>query len=75
MNLIQFFRSDTNYSSMRLGFIICVLTGCLGGIGLCVLDLVINKGKNIVGLGLIIAAYLSLFTPPIMIIAELNPLL
>lgn len=41
---------------MRLAFLICVITGCVGGLSLGILDIVLNKGKNLLGVSAIITA-------------------
>lgn len=46
-------------SSMRLGFMFCVITGCFGGIGACILDIIMNQGKNIAAIAIVIGAYLT----------------
>lgn len=59
MNFKKFLSLDVNYSSMRLSFILCVVTGCLGGMSLCIIDLFINQGKNIATIAIVIASYLG----------------
>ena len=43
-------------SSMRVNFTMSVFTSCIGGIGLGVLDIYFNGGKNLLGVASIIAA-------------------
>ncbi len=57
--LLQFLRSDTNYSSMRLGFITCIYIGSIGGIILGILDIIYNDGKNLLGVAAIIGSILT----------------
>jgi hypothetical protein len=44
---------------MRLGFYTCVLAGCIGGILLGVLDIILNKGKNLLGVAAIVGGLLA----------------
>lgn len=53
---VEFLKSDTNYSSMRLGFITCIYASTIGGITLAILDIVLNKGKNLLGVAGVIGA-------------------
>ena len=57
MSIQEYLIKGSGKSSMRLGFIISVYTGCFGGFILAVLDICINKGVNLVGVSLIIGAW------------------
>jgi NAD/NADP transhydrogenase beta subunit len=46
-------------STMRLCFFICVITGCLIGGSGTILDIVLNKGVNLAGVGVVIVAFLT----------------
>lgn len=47
---------------MRVGFIIGVLAGCVGGVYLARLDIVLNQGKNLFGIAAIVTAILGPLT-------------
>lgn len=59
MPLKDYLKSNTKESSMRLGFIICVITGCACGLILGVLDEVLNDGENLLGVAAISTGILA----------------
>lgn len=59
IKLIEFLRCNSDYSTMRLGFISCVWGALFIGFVLSILDIIINKGKNIVGVAGLVTGILG----------------
>jgi hypothetical protein len=45
----EYLMKGTKQSSMRLGFIHAIFVSCYGGFILAILDIVLNEGKNLIG--------------------------
>lgn len=57
MSLNEYLTAGNSKSSMRLGFIWSVITGCVGGFILAVLDIILNHGANLLGVAAVVGAW------------------
>lgn len=57
MPIKDYLEAGNNKSSMRLGFVWSVATGCIGGFILALLDIILNHGTNLLGVAAVIAAW------------------